>query len=270
MKQAKDEKIYCYVDESGDPVFTNRKGKNLIESNEASPVFMVGHLETQKPTEIARAFQKIRDQISIDDYLQGIPSVKKSLKHFHAKDDCPEVRQEVFKAIRELDFKAFVIVARKNPVHFNNKFNKNKTELYKYLVSKLFENRLHLYTEMDIYFSKMGNIVREKNMLEALNAAKHTFESKWASKNKGEFKISIQEPSEIIPLQTIDYVLWAVYRVFVKDEMRYYNYIKDKISFIVDIFDVDRYGGSKNMYTPDRPLERSPLIKDNPFEPVEE
>lgn len=51
----------------------------------------------------------------------------------------------------------------------------------------------------------------------------------------------------------IDYLLWAVYRVFLKGELRYYNYLKEKYSLIVDIFDFEKYPG--NYYTKDNPLD---------------
>jgi hypothetical protein len=38
-------------------------------------------------------------------------------------------------------------------------------------------------------------------------------------------------------LTVIDYMNWAIYRVFVKREMRYYNFVRDKVSFVWDIYD---------------------------------
>lgn len=44
-------------------------------------------------------------------------------------------------------------------------------KLYKFLIAELLKNRLHLYNEIDIYFSEMSNIVSVSNMTEALNDA---------------------------------------------------------------------------------------------------
>ena len=153
-------------------LFFNKRGKNLLNSGDVSRVFIVGYLETEEPNKIHKELEKIRNEIRGDEYLKSIPSVKKSLLHFHAKDDCPEVREKVFKAIKNMDIKVFIIVLRKNVEIFQKKFNCNKKKMYEYAVEKLFENRLHLYSETDIYFSKMGNIVRENNMKEALKARK--------------------------------------------------------------------------------------------------
>ena len=54
-------------------------------------------------------------------------------------------------------------------------------------------------------------------------------------------KIFIQIPSEEPCLQIIDYMNWALQRAFVKKEQRYLNFVKDKISFICDIYDFEKY-----------------------------
>ncbi len=47
----------------------------------------------------------------------------------------------------------------------------SQKSLYKYLVSKLLENRLHLYKNIDLYFSSMGSVVRQAGMQQAVDAA---------------------------------------------------------------------------------------------------
>ncbi|MCK5707539.1 MAG: hypothetical protein KAI43_07775 [Candidatus Aureabacteria bacterium] len=42
-------------------------------------------------------------------------------------------------------------------------------------------------------------------------------------------------------LQVADYMNWVVQRAFIKKEMRYFNFLKEKISLIVDIYDFDKY-----------------------------
>lgn len=253
MKNPLNKKIYYYVDESGDPVFFNRKGKDLVKSGDSSPVFIVGYLEAEEPKSISKAINTLREDVSTDEYLKDIPSLKNSIVHFHAKDDCAEVREKVFKAIKSLDLKAYIIVARKNSDQFRTKFKGRASNLYEYLVEKLFENRLHLYSEIDIYFSKMGNIVREKNMLSALDKAKETFYNKWGKTNESSIRLFIQEPSQIVPLQVIDYILWAVNRVYSKGDMRYFNYIRDKVSLVIDIFDSAKYPNI--YYSEKKPLD---------------
>ncbi len=253
MKNTLSKKMYFFVDESGDPNFFNRKGEDIVKKGTASKTFIVDYMETDNINTISKAVNGIKDSIKNDRYLDSIPSIKKSLVHLHAKDDCPEVRQIVFKTIEKLDIKCHIIVARKKTDIFKKKFDCNQAKFYEYMVEKLFENRLHLYSDIDIYFSKMGTIVRENNMKDALNRAKENFKMKWGKENSCEIRTFIQEPSQIQALQIIDYLLWTINRVYEKEDMRYYNFIKDKISTIIDIFDQKNY--PKNFYNKKNPFD---------------
>lgn len=246
MKKTLAKKVYYFVDESGDSVFFDKNGKDLVKIGKVSNVFILGYMECDNPNSIHKSLDNIRKEIHNDQYLSAVPSLKKTLKHFHAKDDCPEVKEKIFKSIKNMDIKCFIIVARKNPEYFKSKFNCKKVDFYSYFVEKLFQDRLHLYSEIDIYFSKMGNVLREENMKRALENAKNKFQEKWNVSNPNKIRIFIQEPSQITPLQVIDYILWTVNRAYEKGEMRYFNYIKEKIIFILDIFDSQKY--PKNYY----------------------
>ncbi len=253
MKTVEMGKMYYYVDESGDTVFFDKKGIDLVKTGKASRVFIVGFLECKNPNVIHKALEKIRNDLQNDRYLSLIPSLSKSIKHFHAKDDCPEVREKVFKEIIKMDIQCFVVVGRKNADQFKKKFNNKTSRFYEYMVEKLFENRLHLYSEIDIYFSKMGNVLREENMKSALEKSKETFQKKWGSESNNSIRIFIQEPSHIALLQVIDYLLWSLNRTYEKKDMRYYNFIKDKVILIQDIFDTAKY--PNNYYNSKNPFD---------------
>jgi hypothetical protein len=132
MKLSESRKMYYYVDESGDPVFFDKKGNDLVKIGKASRVFIAGYMECEKPNLIHKALEKIRLEIKDDPYLSPVPSMQKSLKHFHAKDDCPEVREKVFKEIVKMNVKCCVIVGRKNADQFRKKFNGKTLKLYEF------------------------------------------------------------------------------------------------------------------------------------------
>jgi hypothetical protein len=259
MQELEDIQMYFYVDESGDPAILGRKGRNLLDEGIVSKVFMVGYVETSDPKAITNALTALRSEIAADDYLQGIRSLPNSLRSFHANEDCHEVKERVFKLLKQLDFKAYVVVARKDEALFRKKFGLDTGKLYEYLVAKLFENRLHKYKKIDIYFAAMGNTVREHTMLRALEESKARFKSKYGSENAGEIRIFVQNPSHTPMLQVVDYVLWTVNRVFERGDDRYYRFLLDKISLVQDIFDFERYPNtyytSKN---PLQPIKKSP------------
>ncbi len=245
--------MYFYVDESGDPTILGRKGSNLLAHGVVSKVFMVGYVETANPKLITDALNVLRTEIAADEYLQGIPSLPSSLRSFHANEDCHEVKERVFKLLRQLDFKAYIVVARKSEALFRKKFGLDNVKLYEYLVAKLFENRLHKYKQIDLYFAAMGNTVREHTMRRALEEARTRFKAKWGTDHEGEVRIFVQNPSHAPMLQVVDYVLWTVNRVFEKGDFRYYRFLLEKISLVQDIFDFERYPNT--YYTSKNPLQ---------------
>jgi hypothetical protein len=55
-------------------------------------------------------------------------------------------------------------------------------------------------------------------------------------------------------LNVADYFCWAVQRVFEKGEIRYYNYLKNKICSVVDLYDWNNSASGKNRYNCNNPL----------------
>ena len=253
MKKTENIKAYFFFDEAGDTQILGRKGINLIEKGVASKTFMVGYLETTDQKGLSMTIRELHEKIKCDDYLAEIPSMASTNKAFHANKDCAEVRSEVFKLLKTLDFKFFCIVARKKEDLFRKKFDLKDSELYKYLVAKLLENRLHMYSEIDCYFSAMGNVVRQETMQEAISNAIQSFEGKWNTEIKANIRVFIQQNSEMPLLQAADYVLWTVQRAYERKDFRYYNFLKGKILLIQDIFDTEKYPNT--YYTPNYPLE---------------
>lgn len=253
MREPQDVKMFFYVDESGDPSILGRKGKDLMKEGLVSKTFIVGYIEVADPKPLTQALEELRMEIVADEYLSGIPSLSSTLKGFHANKDCAEVKERVFRVLKSADIKCFAVVARKNEKMFRNKFDLEPSKLYHFLVSKLFENRLHLYKKIDIYFASMGNIVREKNMKSAISQAIGAFNKKWGSTNNNEIRIFIQQSSQLPMLQVVDYLLWTINRVYERGDFRYYRFMKEKISLVQDIFDMEKYPNT--YYKPDYPLD---------------
>lgn len=247
MKKTQEKTNFFFVDESGDPTFYDRYG-NLILGNEGvSKILILGFINTNNPKLIRSELNKTRKNISGDMYLQGIPSLEKSVYSFHAKDDCPEVREKVFKCIAGLNFSSELFIARKIKNVFNIRHHGNENEFYFDLISKLFENKLHLSTKNEIYFAIRGSKSRQIPLTLAIEKSINKFEAKWKKKLKSDVKIYPQSPSGEPCLQVIDYINWAVQRAFVKKDIRYYRFVESKIKFMVDIYDTEKY--PRNYYS---------------------
>lgn len=130
--------MYFYFDESGSPAILGHHGKNLLATGSTTKTFSVGYVEIENPHEISVQLEKLRQELLSDEYLKAIPSIK-------------------------------------NENNFREWFNMNTKRLYKFLVSEVLKNRVHLYREIDIYFSAMDGIVSQNNMMDVLKDATNKF-----------------------------------------------------------------------------------------------
>jgi len=244
--------VYYFVDEAGDPAFYNKHGEFIVGKEGCSKILMLGFIETEEPKIMRHELENVREKVRNDSYLKDIPSVQKTLLHFHATDDCSEVRQEIYKCLKRLNFKAQFVVARKIEGVFR-KYKCDENKFYDTLITKLFKNVLHRSENNFIYFSKRGSKNRQEPLEKAIEHAKNSFERKFLIKIKSNTTIQSQVPTGEPCLQVIDYMNWAIYRVFLKREMRYFSFIKDKVSFVWDIYDNGNY--PKNFYSKNNELD---------------
>ncbi|PIQ78693.1 MAG: hypothetical protein CO042_03260 [Parcubacteria group bacterium CG_4_9_14_0_2_um_filter_41_8] len=246
MKEVKQTIQYFFVDEAGDPVFYNQKGQYIVGQEGCSKILLLGFIRIENPENMRKGILRLRDEIAQDKYLAGIPSIQKTLQSFHAKDDCPEVREKMFKFVAQLDFKAEFIVARKIEKIFKGKHKGKPNLFYDDLIIKLFENKLHGNEKNIIYFAVRGNKTRQEPLEEAVQTAINTFETKWGTSVNTIVEVRPQSPIGEPCLQVVDYMNWAVQRAFTKKEDRFLNFVADKISYLVDLYDFDKY--PKNFY----------------------
>jgi uncharacterized protein DUF3800 len=226
-----------FVDESGDPVFYNSKGELIVGQEGCSKILVIGYIRTIDPEPIREAIQKVREDVAADKYLAAIPSVQKSLKYFHAKDDCPEVRHMVYKTIQHLRFHSEFIVARKDEKRFKTLHLGKESIFYNDLVSNLFTTRTHVSQASKIYFAVRGNKKRQVPLSDAIQGAKLAFERKYETKVNSIVEVFPQAMTGEPCLQVADYMLWALQRAYINGEMRYFDYIRRNVSFIWDIYD---------------------------------
>lgn len=256
MKKAKGCNSYFFVDESGDPVFYDAKGNLIVGQAGCSPILILGFIETQDPHPLRQAVLNLHNQVLNDEYLQHIPSFHKTAVAFHAKDDSPEVRYLVYKLIKQLNFKAQFIVARKIERVFRNSHKAKENHFYDNLVSKLFQNALHRYQHNHIFFSTRGSRARRKPLNNAIWRAKGRFDTRYKPGAEATtFEIEPQSPKGEPCLSLIDYLNWALYRAYTKKEMRYYDSVSDKVSFIRDLYDFE--AGPNNFYHRKKPFDIS-------------
>ena len=244
---------YFFVDESGDTTFYNRKSEWIVgKENGASKVLLMGFIRTTDPEFLRKKLNELKNELLKDEYLKDIPSMKKTNTAFHAKDDCPEVRYKVFTLLKDLPFSCNIVVARKTE-HVFNMFNGNTQKLYDSLITNLFKNILHLSSNNYIYIATRGSKKRQLPLEKAIQASLKYTENKLNTTIDSTQKILPQTPSGEACLQIVDYCNWAIQRAFLQNDMRYYNFLKEKFGLIVDLYDFK--AGWKNFYHKRNPFD---------------
>lgn len=259
-----------FVDESGDLTLFDATGRIIVGREGVSHTFMVGAAFSEQWAPLCRDLEALRSTLLADKYFRHVPSMQmsagKTALAFHAKDDVQEVRREVFALLRESDVKLFAAFRRKLIIARHRKafwrrtgVKRDDEEIYEKLVENVFANRLHLATENRITFSRRGTSERAEALSRSIGNAKAKFDRKWKKGIDRPTTIVSAQPHEHGGLQVVDYLLWALQRFVEKGESRFFEYLADRYSLIVDEDDVRRrnwgeYYSSKNPLTPEKML----------------
>lgn len=263
---------HYFVDEAGDPTLFDRKG-NVIAGNceGCSRYFILGMLDVASPDVLSNELTELRKNLLDDPYLRKVPSMtlaaRKTACSFHAKNDIPEVRREVFKILKRSDVKFLSVVRDKQKVvdyvrqrnENNPSYRYHPNELYDYMVRILFKNQVHRDDHYTITFSKRGAKDRTKALKDAIDIARRRFSTQFGIENNSQIDIIAQTPPNDPGLQAVDYFLWSLQRLFEKKEDRYLEYLWDRFSLVrhLDAPDSPKYG---IYYTKKKPLTLAAII----------
>ena len=249
----------------------SRKGKELVGTEGCSRFFMLGLLDVPDPLTLQHTFDDLRVQLMCDPYFNGVPSMqtkaRKTALAFHAKNDLPEVRREVFGLLRDMEeLRFFAIVADKWRVleyvrqrnESNPDYRYHPNELYDYLIPRLFKERLHQSSSYHIIFSKRGQSDRTAALRQALQVARDRFAKQQNVISDASLQVSVATPKEHASLQAVDYFVWALQRLYERGEDRYVKYLWQAFRLVQDIDD-RRKAGYGVYYTQKKPLNAAAL-----------
>jgi len=106
--------------------------------------------------------------------------------------------------------------------------------------------------------AQRGNTTSHVNLQRGLDLARQRYTNKHLEEPvQNEFVFNVQTPTTEPLLNLADYFCWAVQRVFERGEVRYYDFLRDKISTVLDLYDSANYAGFKNYYGPRNPLTKA-------------
>ena len=215
--------------------------------------------------------RELRERLLADPYFKNVPSMQleggKTALAFHAKDDLPEVRREVFTLLRNttgLRFFAAVTdklrvleyVRQRNELDPSYRYQPN--ELYDFLVRRLFKDRLHKDAGYQITFARRGKSDRTAALMEALEAARLHFAIRWGVTSQAPMQVSAGFPRDHAGLQAVDYFVWALQRLYETGEERYIELLRPSFRLVQDIDDT-RLAGYGVYYNRKNPLSAASL-----------
>lgn len=251
------ENKYFFVDEAGNPSIFDKKGKIIVGTPGCSRYFIIGFLDIDDPVALRSDLENLRKSLLQDPYFHNVPSMqlraRKTALAFHAKDDVPEVRREVYRYIHannNLKFNA-VVKDKLNVVHYaidrrkaNPIYRYNPNELYDFLTRRLFKSNLHLAPKYEVCYAIRGNKPRTEAFGESLLVSQTRFLAEKELQNKSEISITPTYSKNEPCLQATDYFLWALQRIYEMREDRYFSYLRDQFKLIIDIDDTrhKKYG----------------------------
>lgn len=252
-----------FMDEAGESTFYGSGKKLILGSEGVSKCFILGMLNIKEPLEPVR--QKILDlqlAIATDPYYKDVPSIKKKIAthgyFLHAKDDIPEVRKQAFELVASLKCSFQAVVARKIPSIHESKHGGKDDALYADLLGHLLKDKVAKYDKLVLNIAARGTSTSNNNLQHGLVMARTRYANKhFQEPDPKEFVFNVQNPTTEPLLNIADYFCWAVQRVFEKGEVRYYDFLKAKISTVVDLYDTANYAGFGNYYGPKNPLTKA-------------
>jgi hypothetical protein len=254
-----------FVDEAGDLTVFGRRGRILVGQPGVSLAFMIGICEIPDPAAVATALTELRAAISTDPYYKGVPSIqpggRKTGLSFHAKDDLPEVRREVYRLIPSFKPKIIVAVRRKPALVALGNGGTRITEqsIYDDTISRTGKTLMHRADRIRVVVAKRGTTTSNAAIMAALKKGRDDFNRKWKTSHNQPIDIVVGAPSDHPGLQVTDYLLWALQRMLVRREERYFAAVADHFSLVHDVDDV-RAKAYGRFYTRKAPMTLQELL----------
>ncbi|MDR6803231.1 hypothetical protein J2Y45_000501 [Dyadobacter sp. BE34] len=240
-------KRHRFLDEAGDTTFYGKGKVPIVGQQGVSKCFILGMLKINEPLEKVREkILSLQEAIEKDPYFGQVSSIEKRKAkggfYIHAKEDIPEIRRMAFQLIKTINCRFEAIVARKMYVVYERKHNGTEAEFYADLLSHLLKNKLNKYDKLVLNIAKRSKCTTHANLQKGLNkSVERSIMRNPVGANDCEVVFNVQAPTSEPILNIADYFCWAIQRVFEKGETRFYDFISDKISQVIDVYDFDNF-----------------------------
>lgn len=271
---ARDGTTCCYfVDEAGDGTLFNHAGQVIVGSQGCSRYFILGMAEVGAPEVLGEELNALRSRLVADPYFRNVPSMRPERRRtalaFHAKDDLPEVRREVYSVLVRHPIRFFAVVKHKVAVLAYARsrnasepgYRYHVNELYDLLVRRLFRDRLHDASAYSITFARRWGSDRTAALRAAIGVARHRFEEKFGVARSSSISVVASTPAQSSGLQAVDYLLWGLQRLYERGEDRYWQFTWPLVRLVVDVDDKRRHEYGE-YFTQNNPLSLAPVERE--------
>ena len=127
-------------------------------------------------------------------------------------------------------------------------FKRDRESFYNAMCGQLLKRILHTHEECSVIISrKDANLGIQENLNSEIDRLRLEYVEETGIDVLVKFNFEHNPHYSHSALQIADYVAWSVFRVFEDGERKYYEVLRDRISFIQDIF-------NKKVYTKENPL----------------
>lgn len=240
---------YIFLDESGKPEVFSSKGTNLVSAGTASRFLVISAVRSNNQLKLQQEIMDFRTKLLKDESLLKIFSSAYALDNFHASNDYPEVREKFYRFIASSKIKIDVIVAEKLKCYAFLQNNPGK--LYGFMAGQLLKNICHQANSTEIIFSRKDSKLKLRQELEVET---ERIRLNYINNNKitNNFILKYQHNPHHSHggLQIADYVSYAIFQYFERNDDQWYKLIQNNIGKITDIC-------NKKYFTRGNPLQLS-------------
>jgi hypothetical protein len=226
---------WIFIDESGKPEVYSARGENLVNSNKASKYLILAAVRSPNQLNLQQEVTNFRLQLLKDSNLTKIFSATYSLDTFHAKTDYPQVKEKFYEFIKTLSIKIDVLVVEKLLCY--EPLRRSPGKMYGVMSGQLIKNLCHQAEVTEIIFSRKDSKLKLRQELEAEVERVRLDYLERHPKLKAEIKLTYHHNPHYTHggLQVADYVAYAVFQVFERNNRQWYEIVKTKIGKIHDI-----------------------------------
>jgi len=226
---------WLFIDESGKPEVYSARGANLVKQNLASKYLVLAAIRSENQLELQQQATEFRLSLLKDQSLTKFFSSAYTLDTFHAQSDYQEVKKRFYSFIATLSLKIDVLVVDKLLCYEPLKQNPGK--MYGVMAGQLIKNLCHQAQNTEIVFSRKDSKLKLRQELEAeVERVRFDYLQNHPHLNAS-LKLNYYHSSHYTHggLQVADYIAFAVYQVFERNNREWYEIIKQSIGKIQDI-----------------------------------